>query len=379
MMQDHDPQLVSQPISVGRDLLLSNRIVMLGMTRTRAELDGTPNDLMAQHYSQRAGAGLIITESTAVSASGRSFLNGPGIYTTEHAIGWRKVVDAVHASGGKIILQINHVGRLNNLQYLARAIPPVAPSAIAVSPGARQITINIPRVTPYAKPRALETDEIGLIVDEFARATRLAVFAGFDGVEIHADSGYLIHQFLSTNVNKRVDQYGGSSESRARLALEIVDAVCAVRGPEYVAIKLTPGFTVGEIEEDDLDESYCYLVDELSRRGDLLFLHLYFSDLKTSQTYRMLRDRFRGQVLAEGSLPVADYSAMITAGEADLIGFGRAFIANPDLPRRISKGIAWAEVDYDKLYTQGPEGYTDYPEAGAPEDATPNQPASMEA
>ncbi len=228
--------ILFKPLCLPGGLEIKNRIAMLPMTRVRADIDGTPNALMVEYYAQRVDAGLIITEACAVSQAGRCFLNGPGMFTTEHALGWRKVVDAVHEKGSKIILQIYHVGRANNLSYLNRPIQPVSPSAIRIPRDSRKITINIPRITPYEMPRALETEEVPLIADEFARATKLAAFAGFDGVTIHADSGYLIHQFLSTNVNQRTDRYGGSAENRARFALEVLDKVIAVNGPEYVSI-----------------------------------------------------------------------------------------------------------------------------------------------
>jgi N-ethylmaleimide reductase len=351
-----------QPLVLAGGLTLRNRIAMLAMTRTRAEADGTPTDLMATYYAQRADeAAFIITESTVVSEVGRGFINGPGMYTTEHALGWRKVVRAVHAKGAKIFLQLNHIGRANNLQHLRRPVPPVAPSAVRIARDSRQITINIPRVTPYDVPRPLETEEIPLIAAEFANATRLAAFAGFDGVQVHADSGYLIHQFLSTNVNRRTDRYGGDPVNRARFALEVLDAVCAVNGPSYVSMKLTPGFTVHDIEEDDIDEKYGHIVEELNRRGKLLFLHLAFGDLATSPVFRAIRRDYDGVILGEGSLPAADYADMLEAGRIDLTGFGRAFIANPDYLRRLRQGLPLSQVDAETIYSPGPEGYTDYP------------------
>lgn len=357
------------PVRLPGGIELRNRIAMLPLTRTRAEIDGAPTELMADYYAQRAEeAGLIITESTVVSPVGRSFINGPGMYTTEHALAWRRVVEAVHARGAKIVLQINHVGRANNLQYLPRAIPPVAPSEVRIPQDSRRITINIPRVTPYQMPRAIETDEAPLIAGEFARAARLAVFAGFDGVQVHADSGYLIHQFLSTNVNLRKDRYGGSPRNRARFALEVLDAVIAVNGPEYVSIKLTPGFQVHDIEETDIDEKYLYLMDELNKRVGLSFLHLYFSDLANSEVFRSLRSRFQGLVLAEGSLPAEDYVRMLQDGRLDLTGFGRPFIANPDFLKRLREGFPLSRTDPHTVYYGGPAGYTDYPfwDAGDP-------------
>ncbi len=359
-IQGLDP--LCEPLRLPGGTVLRNRIAMLAMTRTRAEVDGTPTPLMADYYAQRAReVGLIITESTVVSPVGRGFINGPGMYTTEHALGWRQVVQAVHAEGAKIVLQINHVGRANNLQYLPRAIPPVAPSAIRIPRDSRKITINIPRVTPYEIPRAIETEEAPLIAAEFARAARLAMFAGFDGVQVHADSGYLIHQFLSTNANQRTDRYGGSPENRARFALEVLDAVIAVNGPQYVSIKLTPGFQVHEIEEDDIDEKYGFLIDQLNRREGLSFLHLYFGDLDTSDVFRALRKRFEGLVLAEGSLPPDAYARMIGEGLLDFTGFARPFIANPDYLTRLRAGLPLSNTDPETVYSPGPAGYTDYP------------------
>jgi N-ethylmaleimide reductase len=350
-----------QPLRLSGGLELKNRIAMLPMTRVRAEIDGTPNALMAEYYAQRAGAGLVMSEACAVSQAGRCFVNGPGMYTTEHAIGWRKVVDAVHARGSKMILQIYHAGRANNLQYLPRPTPPVSASAIRIPRNSRKITINIPRMTPYELPRALETDEVLLVADEFVRATRLALFAGFDGVQIHADSGYLIHQFLSTNVNQRTDRYGGSPQNRARFALEVLDKVIAVNGPGYVSIKLTPGFQVHEIEEDDIEEKYGYLIDQLNQRPGLSFLHLYFYDLATSNVFKMMRDGFSGRVLGEGSLKAVDYARMIQRKELDFTGFARAYISNPDLAERLAAGQPISQPDMNTTYSLGAEGYTDYP------------------
>lgn len=350
-----------EPIHLSPSLTLRNRIAMLAMTRTRAEVDGTPSDLMVEYYRQRASAGLIITESTLVSEVGRGFLFAPGMFTTEHALGWRRVVDAVHGEGGKIILQLNHVGRANNLQHRPRILSPVGPSAIRIPRNSRKITINIGRMTPYDVPRALETEEVPLIVDEFRRAARLAVFSGFDGVQVHADSGYLIHQFLSTNANIRTDRYGGSPQNRARFALEVLDAVSSVNGPEYVSIKLTPGFQVHEIEENDIVEKYRYVIDELNRRMPLMFLHLYFDDLETSEVFRDLRTRFRGKVLAEGSLKPERYAQMLREGLLDFTGVGRPFIANPDYPYRVLNGLPQSRADADTIYGLGSGGYIDYP------------------
>lgn len=351
-----------RPLTLPGGLELRNRIAMLAMTRTRALQDGTPSDLMVEYFGQRADeAGLLFTDSTTVSEVGRGYVNGPGMYTIEHAIAWRKVVDAVHAKGARIVLQINHVGRCNNLQHLRVPVPPLAPSAIRIPRDSRKITVNIPRVTPYDRPRAIETEEVPLIAAEFAQATRLARFAGFDGVQVHADSGYLIHQFLSTNVNQRTDRYGGSPQNRARFALEVLDAVIAVAGPDYVSIKLTPGFQVHEIEEDDIPEKYAYLVEELNRRAGLSFLHVYFGDLATSEVFSAMRARYEGLVLAEGSLTPDHYARMIDDGAMDLVGFARPFIANPDYVRRMREGLPLSHTVPETIYSLGAEGFTDYP------------------
>lgn len=341
--------------------LLDNRVVMLPLTRARAEVDGTPNAMMAEYYAQRAGAGLIISEACPVAPTGRPYLNSPGMYTHEHALGWLSVTDAVHTAGGKIYLQINHAGRANNLQYLPRAVPPIAPSAVRIPRNSRKVTINIPRITPYETPRALTTHEVELVVMDFQRSAQLAKWAGFDGVEIHADSGYLIHQFLSTNVNRRTDRYGGTPQNRARFALEVLDAVIAVTSPEFVTVKFTPGLDIHDIAETDVDEKYPYLIEELNRRGPLSFLHLFFPDLEQSPCYALLSKAFHGKVLADGSLTIKQYERLLATGGADLIGFGRAFIANPDLVFRLELGLPLSSSDQDTIYSPGPRGYTDYP------------------
>jgi N-ethylmaleimide reductase len=370
------PALASlyRPLDIGGGRTLRNRVALLPMTRTRAEIDGTPTALMAEYYAQRAEAGLIVTESTAVSEVGRGFLTAPGMYTTEHALGWREVTDAVHARGGTIFLQLNHVGRVNNLQHLRRPVPPVAPSAMPIPATERNITVNIARVTPYARPRALDTDEVPLVAQQFGHATRLAVLAGFDGVQVHADSGYLIHQFLSTNVNRRTDRYGGTARNRARFALEVIDAVTGVNGPEYVAMKLTPGLTLSDIEEDDIDEKYGYLIDELNRRGEFAFLHMQIEKLAESALYKGIRANFRGPVLAEDSRPAAEYAQWVDSGTADLVGFGRDFISNPDLPERLAAGHPLAPIAAESVYTGDATGYTDYPRWSGPERPSSTRP-----
>ena len=339
---------------------LANRIVMAPLTRVRAETDGTPTELMARYYGQRASAGLIISEACAVSGTGRPFLTSPGMYTHEHAVAWREVVRTVHQEEGRIFLQIYHCGRVNNLQHLPRPVPPLAPSAIPVSPHSRDITINIPRVTPYITPREIPADEIPLIVGDFRRATEMASWAGFDGVELHADSGYLIHQFFSTNANRRTDQYGGSMENRSRFAFEVLDAVAAVNGHKFIGIKLTPRSPVQDIVEDDADDLYPYVIDELNRRPSLAFLHLYFRSFLDDPLFLTLARRYAGTVIGEGSRTLTEYQPLLEDGTFELVAFGRAFISNPDLPDRLEHGLPLSSPDAATTYSQGPEGYVDY-------------------
>lgn len=353
--------MIFSQFTAGSYLSMPNRIVMLALTRARAESDGTPTALMAEYYAQRATAGLIISEACSVSDVGRPFLTSPGMYTHEHALGWRAIVDAVHTAGSRIVLQINHCGRVNNLSHLRRPVRPVAPSAVGIPRDYRNITINIPRVTPYEVPRALETEEIALVVEDFRHATRLAAWAGFDGVQVHADSGYLIHQFLSTNVNLRTDRYGGTPENRARFALEVVGAVTEVCGPEFVSVKFTPRHTVHDIVEDDASEKYDYLAHELNARGPLAFLHISSRQALSDPVVDILRRTYKGTVLVEGSLTIDQYRDLIARSGTDLIGFGRPFIANPDLVHRLRNTHPLAEFEPGTVYTPGPAGYTDYP------------------
>lgn len=357
---DADVAPLLQPLRLSSGLELSNRVVMLPMTRNRANIDGTANELMRTYYAQRASAGLIIAESTSISPHARGYFGAPGIYNKAQTQSWAAITDAVHTRGGRILLQINHYGRCSSRFMLPDGALPVAPSGVGISRKSRLVTIACPRVTPYDKPRALDTAEVEALVQDFRRATQRAFTAGFDGVEIHGDSGYLIQQFLSSNVNRRTDRYGGSIENRARFLLEVVEAAASVRSSAYVAVKLTPGWNLHEIEEEQTQELYAHIADRLNAI-DPAFVHIFDATGLDSDLYSSFRQRFQGLMLAEANLTVESSAQAIAAGKADMAGFGRSFISNPDLPQRIARGTPLTKPDAETFYTPGAEGYTDYP------------------
>ncbi|MGI9295280.1 MAG: alkene reductase [Pseudomonadales bacterium] len=360
MSQNPNALALMEPVSLPGGLKVPNRIVMAPMTRNRADLNGNPNELMATYYAQRAGAGLIISESTVVSPFGIGYLGAPGHYNGDQTLAWRKVTDAVHEKGGHIFQQLNHYGRCSSRFMLPGGVIPIAPSAVSIHRKSRAVTIASPRVTPYDTPRAMETHEAELVVQDFRSATVRAAAAGFDGVEIHADSGYLIHQFLSSNVNQRIDKYGGSVENRARFVLDVVDACVSVRGDGFVSVKLTPGWGFHDIEEKDAPALYAHVIEQLNR-FELTFLHLFDSDRLQGELFRQVREQYDGIVLAEGSLSVDESAAAIKSGLCDMSAFGRLYISNPDLAQRIASGASLTPFDADTFYTPGAEGYIDYP------------------
>lgn len=346
------------PLRIG-NITLRNRIVMAPMTRHRATLDGVPTDLMVEHYRQRAGAGLILSEGIYPAFMGRGYLFTPGLHNEAQAAGWRRVTDAVHGEGGAIFAQIMHVGRLSDPLILDGA-QPIAPSAVQPDPVARHYTINCPRPKrPYPQPRAMTHAEVLGVIDDYRNCAVLAQKAGFDGVEIHAASGYLPMQFLSTNTNLREDAWGGSVEKRAAFLLACVDAISAATSPGFVAVKFSPGWTFHNVFDDDPVATYSYAVRALSRRG-IAFLELgnYGMDW---DVYGVLRPLFDGPAMFVAGYTRQSAAATLNRGEADMIGFGQAFISNPDLAARYRLGQDLTRPDIETYYTQGAEGYTDYP------------------
>ncbi|MET8364460.1 alkene reductase [Micromonospora sp. NPDC005194] len=347
------------PFTLGK-LELTNRIVMAPLTRNRAGEGQVPQEISATYYGQRASAGLIITEGTQPSAVGQGYADTPGIHSAEQVEGWRAVADAVHAGGGKIVMQLMHVGRIGHPDNKG-GLESVAPSAIA-APGE---IFTRDGMKAYPVPRELRGDELPGIVEEFVRAARNAVDAGLDGVELHAANGYLLHQFLAPSSNLRTDGYGGSPEARARLVIEVTRAVVEAVGADRVGIRISPSHNIqGVVEEDaaDVAATYGALVDAIAPLG-LAYLHALADP--TSDLIVDLRRRFGGPFIAnDGFASVttrADAERIVDGGLGDLVAVGRNFLANPDLPRRWEIGAPLNEPDQSTFYTPGPRGYTDYP------------------
>lgn len=334
---------------------LNNRILYAPMTRSRANDEGVQPDFVAEYYGQRATAGLLITEATNVSAMAKGYVRTPGIYTDEQIASWRKVTERVHAEGGKIFLQIFHTGRIALPDLLPENAQPVAPSAVAAA-GQNYTDAGM---KDFVVPRPLETDEVKSIVKDFATAARNAIEAGFDGVEIHGANGYLIQQFLSTNVNLRTDEYGGSVENRSRFLLEIVDAIVAEIGWERTGLRLSPGGEFNDIKESDAEELYDYVIAELNKRK-LAYLHIGTFD-QNRDWHPIIRPKYDGIYLAGVGFDKERGERTLAEGGADAIVYGKLFLANPDLPERFRRNAPLNEWDESTFYTPGEKGYTDYP------------------
>jgi 2,4-dienoyl-CoA reductase-like NADH-dependent reductase (Old Yellow Enzyme family) len=342
------------PIAIG-DLELPNRIFMAPLTRNRSSGPGrVPNPMMRDYYVQRASAALIISEATSVAPTGVGYPHTPGVWSQEQIDGWSRITRDVHAAGGRILLQLWHVGRISDPSYHDGALP-VAPSAIA--PKGRVSLLRPER--PYAVPRALETEEIADVVEAFRTGALNARAAGFDGVEIHGANGYLLDQFLQDGSNKRADQYGGSIENRARLMLEVTDAVVAVWGPGRVGMHLAPRGDAHDMGDSNLPAVFGYVARELGKRR-IAFLCARES-LKEPRLGPELKKDFGGVYVANEGFTPESAAATLAAGEADAVAFGKLFIANPDLPRRIALNAHLNPWNSATFYSPGAEGYTDYP------------------
>ncbi|HWR96082.1 MAG TPA: N-ethylmaleimide reductase [Arenimonas sp.] len=355
-----------QPITVG-NLVLSNRILMAPLTRMRASQPGdVPNALMAEYYTQRAGAGLVITEATQISPEGKGYADTPGIYSAEQVDGWRKVNESVHQAGGRICMQLWHVGRVSHSSLQIDNQPPVSASD---RPYQNKTTVkdeqgNMVRVA-CSTPRALRTDEIPRLIEEYRIATRNSRAAGFDMVEIHAAHGYLLHQFMSEESNFRTDQYGGSLENRARLCLEVVDAVIGEWDGAHVGIRISPLGIFNGLNDLAGQDMGLYLAAEFAKRG-LGYLHLSEPDWAGGPALPLefrekLRAAFPGVIIAAGNYTLEKAQPLLEAGLIDAVAFGRPFIANPDLPERLEGGHPLNEGRMELYYGGGAEGYTDYP------------------
>ena len=338
------------------EVALANRIVMAPMTRSRAGDGNVPTPMAATYYQQRASAGLVVTEATQVSPQGVGYIRTPGIHSAEQVAGWRKVTDAVHGAGGTIFLQLWHVGRISHPDFHGGELP-VAPSAIAAS--GTVFTAQGPK--PMVTPRALELAELPGIVAQFRAGAENAKEAGFDGVELHGANGYLLDQFTRDGANKRADAYGGSVENRARLPLEVVDAVVGVWGPARVGYRVSPNSGFNAMSDSDPRGIFSYLAGELDRRG-IGYLHavdpIADGDKRISP---LLRDIFTGTYIVNGGFDRDTAEAALARG-ADLVAFGVPFLANPDLPARYRGGAALNKPDQATFYAGEEKGYVDYPE-----------------
>jgi N-ethylmaleimide reductase len=352
---DGDAALL-KPIQVGATTA-ENRIFMAPLTRSRAQADGTPSELAAQYYAQRASAGVIITEATAISRQGNgAYVNTPGNYTDRHQEKWAEIAAAVHEAGGRMFMQLWHVGRMAHPEI--SGVESVAPSAIAAEMSAH---------TPIGKkplpvPRALDTSELASIVEQFRAAARRAVDAGMDGVEIHAANGYLLHQFASDVTNRRGDAYGGSPENRARLTAEVVEAVAAEIGAGRVGLRISPGNPAGAMQEVDTVGVYEALVNRIARLG-IAYLHVLIDP--SAPEFGVIRGLWSGTlVLNTGRNVETKFCQLEELAEWGVIGaaaVGRAFLANPDLIERLTRGAELNEPDMATFYAPGPAGYVDYP------------------
>ncbi|PLP99593.1 alkene reductase [Cupriavidus pauculus] len=354
------------PIQIGPHAI-AHRVVLAPLTRMRAEAGAIPGKLMAEYYAQRTSPGaLLIGEATIAAANGNGYLGAPGLYDDSQIAGWRLVTDAVHAKGGKIFLQLYHAGRQSNAEVQPAGSQPVGPSAIPHGGVAYTESGWVPN-TPN---RALEIDEIQALVESFRQAALRGVQAGFDGVELHAANGYLFDQFLQDGSNKRTDLYGGPFENRARFLLDATRAVISVWGSHKVAVRLGPSGSWGDMSDSDPEGLFTYVAAELDKL-DLAYLHLIEpriagnieDDARNQQPVaaKLLRQVFKGPIIAAGGFHGDSAEAIIADGDADLVAFGRHFIANPDLPERLRQGLPLNPYDRDTFFGGTAAGYTDYP------------------
>jgi len=333
-----------------------NRIIMAPMTRSRALPGGVPSELAIDYYKQRASAGLIITEGVAPAAIGLGYARTPTAETPEQMAAWKKIVDAVHGAGGRIVMQLMHVGRIAHPANRYTSEPPISPSAVKA---AGQMWTDAEGMQDMPVPRALETSEIPTVIQTYAQATKNAIAAGFDGVELHSASGYLPMQFLSSNTNQRSDQYGGSASNRIRFVVETLDAMGKAAGSiNKIGIKISPAMPFNDIHDADPVETYTTLVKAIGGMG-LAYLHVLQSSPEPSY-FKMLRPLFKGPFAAGGGFTKDSGNDMLKSGGADFIVFGKLFTSNPDLPARFEKNADLVAPDPAVFYTPGAEGYTTY-------------------
>lgn len=352
-------------------LSLNNRVVMAPLTRMRASEGDVPGELAAEYYSQRASAGLIISEAAQISMLGKGYPGTPGIFSDAQVAGWKKVTDAVHAKGGKMVCQLWHVGRISHSSLHPTEGLPVAPSAIAPSGKVYTATWQL---AEYETPRSLTLAEIPALIQDYVNAAQQAKAAGFDGVEVHGANGYLLDQFLHDGSNTRNDQYGGSIENRSRLLLEVLHAVINVWGSDRVGARLSPYGTFNDMSDHDTMGLFTYLIGQLNPLG-LAYLHLIeprstmaggTDKVKEDQpsTSALFRPLYKGKIIAAGGFDREGAEQFVSNGQADAIAFGRFFISNPDLPKRLAENSPLNPYDRSTFYGGGAKGYVDYPSLG---------------
>lgn len=342
-------------------IALKNRIVMAPLTRNRAGEGGVPHALNATYYAQRASAGLIVTEATPISAMAHGYPALPGIYNESQIAGWKMVTDAVHARGGKIVIQLWHVGRISHPSLLPNHALPVAPSAI--KPAGQAFTYE--GMQDYVEPRALDANELPAIVQDYVHATKCAIAAGFDGVEIHAANGYLLDQFLRDGSNQRTDEYGGSFENRARLLMEVTQAVVDVIGADKTGVRLSPVNPFNDMKDSNPQAIFNYVADNLNQ-FNLAYLHaveggIHGGGKADPFDFDVFRQCFKGKYIANLAYDKASGNAAIASGHADCVAYGVPFIANPDLVERFAIDATLNEADSSTFYGGAEKGYTDYP------------------
>lgn len=340
---------------------LNNRIVMAPLTRNRAGEAGVPQSINVTYYEQRASAGLIITEATPISPMAHGYPLLPGIYTDAQIAGWKKITDAVHAKGGKIVIQLWHVGRISHPSLLPNNALPVAPSA--VKPAGKAFTYQ--GLVDYVEPRALDASELPAIVADYVHATKAAIAAGFDGVEVHAANGYLLDQFLRDGSNKRSDNYGGSFENRARLLMEVTKAVVEVAGADKVGVRLSPVNPFNDMQDSNPQALFNYVAEQLNQFG-LAYLHaveggIHGGGEAAPFDFEAFRKQFKGPYIANLAYDKARGNAVIASGHADAVAYGVPFIANPDLVERFQADAPLNEADANSFYGGSEKGYIDYP------------------
>ncbi|MDD2833111.1 MAG: alkene reductase [Methylotenera sp.] len=348
------------PVKLGA-IQLANRIVMAPLTRNRAGEGGVPQEINAKYYAQRASAGLIISEATPISAMAHGYPALPGVYTEAQIAGWKNVTGAVHAQGGKIVMQLWHVGRISHPSLLPNNALPVAPSAI--KPAGQAFTYQ--GLVDYVTPRALEVGELAGIVADYVHATKNALAAGFDGVEVHSANGYLLDQFLRDGSNHRTDHYGGSFENRSRMLLEVVQAVVEVAGADKVGVRLSPVNPFNDMKDSQPQALFNFVAEALNE-FNLAYLHvveggIHGGGIADPFDFDDLRSRFRGAYIANLAYDKARGNAAVARGHADAVAYGVPFIANPDLVERFKLDAPLNEADSSSFYGGGEKGYTDYP------------------